>query len=227
MKKFLLYFLLPLFVGKQMTYSQSTFGVDSLMKLKKLGASTQYECDTEGKNCNIVYRYNYDTSGRLIKHVEYSDNKPFLTRFYVYGRFNKVDTVYLQFAGQKKYISQIYKYNNNGAATEYYECFEKEGCELKQNYEYTPGGLLKKEVKYNGGKLYYEMTHLYSASGNNIETITKFWASNAVVKQTHFFNNKNEKIKSIGYGPDGTRLDSTIYEYDNNGRVFFQTGWAA
>jgi hypothetical protein len=189
------------------------------MKVKKVKTSTQYECNTGGKNCKILYQYVYDTKGRLIKRIEFSKSKPFMTFFYSYNKFDKADTVYIQFSGQNKYISQVYKFNNDGNLIEYHNCYEKKGCELNEKYEYTNNGLLKKKIEYRNEEIDTETDYSYDNSGNNIETIAMFVSSNLPMQQNYFYNHKGELIRSVNYAPDGTELDSTTYEYDNNGKL--------
>ena len=96
------------------TIAQDVIGIDLLMRENMVKTKTQFECNDKGEDCKTLYQWTYDELGRLIRSVDFSAGKPFSTATYSYNKFNKIDSVFRQFINNKKYLSQLYKYDNNG-----------------------------------------------------------------------------------------------------------------
>jgi hypothetical protein len=200
------------------TIGQDVIGLDPLMKEKRVKTKTQYECNNKGEKCKILYQWTYDELGRLIKSVDFSADKPFLTATYTYNKFNKIDSVYRQFTNNSKYLSQVYKFDDKGNKTEYYNCFEKTGCKITEKYEYNQAGLLQKKIEFRDIEKDTETNYKYDNAGNNIEMLITF-KNSGTMKNTYFYDDKNNKVTSINYAPNGEKLDSTKYVYDQNGKL--------
>ncbi len=195
-----------------LTIAQDVIGVDPLMKENKVKTKTQFECNDKGEDCKILYQWTYDELGRLIKSVDFSADKPFSTGTYSYNKFNKTDSVHRQFINNKKYLSQLYKFDKNGNLIEYYNCFEKTGCKISKKYEYNQVGLLQKEIEYRDNEKDTETSYKYDKAGNKIEMLVAF--KNSSFKSTYLYDDKNNMIFSFSYSSTGEKIDSSKYEYN-------------
>ncbi|MFC4816797.1 hypothetical protein [Flavobacterium sp. GCM10023249] len=211
------FFFITLFLTIQ-TFAQETFSVDAIMKNQKLKIKTQFECDQKGKNCKIIFQDHFDNKGRLTKHIEFSSGKPFMTSLYHYNKFNKADIFYIQFSGQKSYVSQVNKFDNNGNITESQSCFENSGCSTSEKYFYNRNNKLIKKIEFIDGKPDTIYEYFYDKKGNNIKETTQYPANHDELKELNYFDKNNRMIKSISY-QNGKPFDSTIYSYDTNGNL--------
>ncbi|MFC7773039.1 hypothetical protein [Flavobacterium sp. GCM10027622] len=207
------------------TFAQETFSVDAIMKEQKVKTRTQFECDQKGKNCEVIYQDHFDNKGRLTRNIQFSGGKPFMTSFYHYNKFNKADIFYIQFSGEKRYISQIFKFDNNGNITEYQSCFENSDCSTSEKYFYNSNNKLIKKIEFIDGKPNTKYEYFYDKKGNNIKETTQYPANHDELKELNYFDKNNRIIKSISY-QNGKPFDSTIYSYDTNGNLTF-LNWKA
>ena len=212
------FFLITLFLTIQ-TFAQTTFSVDDVMKEQKVKTKTQYKCGQKGKNCEIIYQHHFDNKGRLVKYIEFSSGKPFLTTYYHYNRFNKADIIYNQFSGEKKYVSQVYKFDNNGNITEFQSCFENSGCSSTEKYFYNNSNKLIKKIEFkDDGKPDTQYEYFYDKKGNNINITTLYLANHSKIKELNYFDSNNRMIKSISFD-NNKPFDSAEYSYDKNGNL--------
>lgn len=209
-----------LFWGRPITFGQTIIMPDTLMKQKGVKTKTQYECDDKGEKCKVLYKSFFDNNGRLIKYIEFSAETPYEIAYYSYNKFNKADTVYRQFSGEKKYTSQVFHFDKLGNLIEYLDCFEQSGCEPKEKYEYNSSGKIKKKVEMKNGVEENVYKYTYDQLGNNTEIISKNKNSSFIDRELQFFDNNRRKIKSINYS-NNEKLDSTEYSYDTKGNLIY------
>lgn len=214
-KSTLLFILLTIYCHP--TISQDVIGVDTLMKEKRVKTKTQYECDNKGENCKTLYQWTYDKIGRLIKSVDCIEGKPFSTVTYSYNKFNKIDSVYRQFSNNKKYLSQLTKFDAKGNKVEYYNCYEKTGCTIYKKYEYSQTGQLQKEIEFRNNEKDTETNYKYDKKGNKVEMLVAFKTSS--FKSTYLYDDKNNMVFSYSYSPTGEKIDSSKFEYDENRKL--------
>lgn len=212
-------FLLFLFCITNQAIGQSAFTVDTLMKKKNVKTKTQFECVKNGKNCKVLYQHQYDLDGRLFKHIEFSGIEPFLTVYYHYSTFNKADTIYRQFRGEKKYVSQVYLFDNSGNVIAYQSCFENSGCSLAEKYQYDKNNRLTDKTEFRDGKPDTKTSYIYDIKGNNIKVITQYLTYSSETNELNCYDEKHQKIKSKRYDKDNNSTDSTEYAYDKNGNL--------
>lgn len=198
---------------------QTAITVDTLMQKKNVKIKTQYECDKNEKNCKPLYQYHYDLEGRLIMSIEFSGSKPFLTAIYQYNTLNKADTIFRQFSGQNKYVSQVYHFDNNGNITEYQSCFENSGCSTTETYLYDKENRLTVKTEFRNEKPDTKTEYIYDKNGNNIKVITRYLTYSSERTELNYYNEKNQKVKSLSYDNENNAKDSTEYSYDKNGKL--------
>lgn len=215
-KTILLFFLFNL---TNQVAGQKIYAVDTLMKQKKVKAKTQYECDENGKNCKILHQRQFDLNGQLIENIEFSAGKPFLTAYYHYNKFNKIDSVYRQFAGQKKYVSEVFKFDNMGNLIEYQTCIESPGCSTNEKYLYDNDNNLITKIEFREGVPDTRYDYIYDTKGNNIKVITKYLSYSNERSKLNFYNESHQVIKSKSYDENNNAIDSSEYSYDKNGNL--------
>jgi hypothetical protein len=204
-----------------LTFGQTVYTVDTLMKLKNVKTQTQFQCDTKGENCKVLYQHQFDKEGRLIKYIEYSDGKPFLTANYSYNKFNKADTIIRQFSGKEKYISQVFKFDMNGNIIEYLSCFENSGCKTSEKYQYNSDNKIISKIEMRDSKDEVKYTYFYDNKGNNTKITTYYLSSGNQSSELNYFDQNNQQVKSISYFIDNKAIDSTEYKYDFKGNLIY------
>lgn len=212
-------FLLFIISLTNQVIGQTVITVDTLMKKKNVKTKTQYECDKTGQNCMPLYQHQYDVHGRLTKYIIFNCNEPFLTEFYHYNSFNKVDTVFRQFLSEKKYVSQVYLFDANENVIEYQSCFADCGCSTNEKYSYDKSNRITSKIEIQKENPYINTIYFYNENGDNIKIVTQYLTYQSERTELIHFDKEHKKIKSIGSGHSKNAKDSTTYSYDNFGNL--------
>jgi hypothetical protein len=199
--------------------AQYTFSIDTLIKKNKVKTMTQFEVDFKTQKDKILYQHQYDTLGRLEKNIEYSGKKPFLTAYYKYNKFNKADSVFRQFTGEEKYLSQLYKFDSVGNLIASYSCFKESGCKIDESYTYIKDNLVLTKTEYSDGKSNIQTTYTYNEKDLPIEEKTSYINSDNYRIVINTYDDKKELTKSVNYLQNGQAVDSTFFEYNENGKL--------
>lgn len=218
MKKTFTY-LFFLFLNNITVNAQYTFSIDTLIRKSKVKAMTQFEVNSKTQKDKILYEHQYDTLGRLEKNIEYSGKKPFLTAYYKYNKFNKADSVFRQFAGEEKYLSQLYKFDSIGNLIESYSCFKESTCKIDESYTYIKNNLILTKTEYSDGKSNIQTTYKYNEKDLPIEEKISYINSDNYRIVINTYDDTNELIKSVNYLQNGQAIDSTFFEYNENGKL--------
>ena len=197
--------------------AQQVWTIDSLMITEKVNLKTQFKCDNTGNKIDTLFQWQYDELGRLIMHINYTGGKKFMTRLFNYNSFSKADSIYTQFKNSDRYLSQVNLFNELGQLIERYNCSQNSGCKLSERYTYS-GELMLSKTEIKNDMDDTKFIFQYDNKGNAIEEQTVF-KTGYTVKRVSIFNERNLKVKSISYSPDGAKSDSTLYEHDQNGNL--------
>ena len=172
---------------------------------------TRYNADD---SVDMIYEYEYDSEGNMIKETIVSDGNERCTEY----EYNEDGNLIKSSDYEDEYYKE-YEYDSNGNLVEE-RTYDGE-YEYLNVYEYDSHNNMIKatEYEYDGDVFTFELEYEYNADDKPIRVMIYDEDANKSSMYEIEYNSNGEVIKETDYDFDGSVRSVTEYEYDEKGNM--------
>lgn len=187
------------------------------IKFHKLKSVQAFEYDTLLKKSGAYLSFviDFDKEGNIIKHTNYSNNKPFQTYQYTYDKNNNLLNEHLMGRdGLSQYI-KTYKYNKDVLIKE----VQFKNGSFKERIDYFYNNSVEYPIKlvYTlADSSTYSLNYKYNFNPNN-KLLSKY--VNGRLKEEYQYDSLGQMVVKIEFNKDGNVKNKLTYQYYMSGEL--------